>query len=260
MAKLSKKVRFEVFKRDKFTCQYCGKAAPDVVLHCDHIHPASRGGEDDILNLVTSCVDCNLGKGARMLGDDSAVAMQREQLAALEERRQQIEMMLEWRRELGALNDDVIHTVVAAIENFSTTFTPNESGKSDIRRWLKRYTLEEILTAVDASFGQYIEFDNEDNATSESWNKAFSYIPRIAGVNKRSADKPLLRDLFYIRGILRNRLGYEGHGFECLDLLESAFVAGATVESLREFSKTVRTWPDFCDTIRDYLEDHGGTE
>jgi len=35
---ISKRDRFEVFKRDKFTCQYCGKAAPDVVLHIDHIH------------------------------------------------------------------------------------------------------------------------------------------------------------------------------------------------------------------------------
>ena len=36
---LSKKIRFEVFKRDKFTCQYCGKTAPNVVLEVDHIEP-----------------------------------------------------------------------------------------------------------------------------------------------------------------------------------------------------------------------------
>lgn len=34
---LSNRTRFEVFKRDKFTCQYCGAKAPDVVLQCDHI-------------------------------------------------------------------------------------------------------------------------------------------------------------------------------------------------------------------------------
>ena len=36
---LSKSVRFEVFKRDSFKCQYCGKSAPDVVLEVDHIIP-----------------------------------------------------------------------------------------------------------------------------------------------------------------------------------------------------------------------------
>ena len=41
---ISKKLRFEVFKRDSFTCQYCGKSAPDVVLHIDHIKPVKEGG------------------------------------------------------------------------------------------------------------------------------------------------------------------------------------------------------------------------
>ncbi|MDC4235638.1 HNH endonuclease, partial [Pasteurella multocida] len=64
---LSKKVRFEVFKRDSFKCQYCGKSAPDVVLHVDHINPVSNDGTNDIMNLITSCSECNLGKGAKTL-------------------------------------------------------------------------------------------------------------------------------------------------------------------------------------------------
>ena len=39
---LSLKKRFEFFKRDKFTCQYCGKNAPDVILQVDHIEPVSK--------------------------------------------------------------------------------------------------------------------------------------------------------------------------------------------------------------------------
>ena len=59
---LSKKIRFEVFKRDGFCCQYCGNNPPLVVLEVDHIQPKSKGGSDDIDNLVTSCFDCNRGK------------------------------------------------------------------------------------------------------------------------------------------------------------------------------------------------------
>ena len=43
---LSKKIRFEVFKRDSFTCQYCGKSALDVVLELDHIKPVAKGGSN----------------------------------------------------------------------------------------------------------------------------------------------------------------------------------------------------------------------
>lgn len=59
---ISKKIRFEVFKRDGFKCQYCGQNPPIVTLEVDHINPVSKGGEDDINNLITSCFDCNRGK------------------------------------------------------------------------------------------------------------------------------------------------------------------------------------------------------
>lgn len=59
---LSKRVRFEVFKRDGFRCMYCGAHPPAVVLHVDHINPVSAGGEDSIDNLITACQPCNAGK------------------------------------------------------------------------------------------------------------------------------------------------------------------------------------------------------
>ena len=59
----SPKLRFEVFKRDSFTCAYCGSEPPAVVLEIDHIDPVASGGSDDIDNLITSCFDCNRGKG-----------------------------------------------------------------------------------------------------------------------------------------------------------------------------------------------------
>jgi len=38
--------------RDKFTCQYCGRKAPEVVLEVDHVFPQSKGGKDEMDNLV----------------------------------------------------------------------------------------------------------------------------------------------------------------------------------------------------------------
>jgi len=61
------KLRFEVFKRDNFTCQYCGRKAPNVILQTDHILPKNKGGNNNINNLITSCEDCNLGKGDTLL-------------------------------------------------------------------------------------------------------------------------------------------------------------------------------------------------
>lgn len=54
--------RFKIFKRDNFTCQYCGRKTPEVKLHIDHIIPKSKGGSYNEKNLITSCHLCNLGK------------------------------------------------------------------------------------------------------------------------------------------------------------------------------------------------------
>ena len=63
---VSKRLRYEVLKRDNFTCRYCGAFAPVVVLVVDHVVPRKHGGPDKAENLVTACWDCNSGKGALM--------------------------------------------------------------------------------------------------------------------------------------------------------------------------------------------------
>lgn len=55
-----KKIITSVFKRDNYTCLYCG--ASGGVLECDHVVPFSKGGSDDPENLVTSCFSCNRSK------------------------------------------------------------------------------------------------------------------------------------------------------------------------------------------------------
>lgn len=57
-------LRFRVLKRDNFACRYCGRGPRESVLHIDHVKPVDAGGTNDIDNLRTACVDCNLGKGS----------------------------------------------------------------------------------------------------------------------------------------------------------------------------------------------------
>lgn len=56
------KTRIKVFERDNYTCQYCGAKPPEAILHIDHIVPWSKGGTNDMSNLITACSLCNLGK------------------------------------------------------------------------------------------------------------------------------------------------------------------------------------------------------
>lgn len=236
---ISKKVRFEVFKRDSFKCQYCGKSAPDIVLHVDHIDPVSKGGGGDIMNLITSCVDCNLGKSDRELGDSSVVEKQRKQLQELSERREQIEMMLSWRESLQEIKEDVVDIVVSVINKEMGDHTVNDDGRACIRRWLKKFTLEELLDSIELSADRYLR------GREVSCQDFFSYIPKRAEVERKPESE---RKALYIRGILRNRLSYVDN-LEALYLINEAVAAGYSIDWITQFSKEVSTWTQFRDEM-----------
>jgi len=92
---LSVRTRFEVFKRDEFTCRYCGRTTPEVVLEADHVVPICEGGSDDPINLVTSCWECNRGKAGVPL----------QQVIVGEDPHDRAVMLLERERQLREYNE-----------------------------------------------------------------------------------------------------------------------------------------------------------
>jgi hypothetical protein len=65
---VSKRLRYEILRRDNHTCRYCGASAPDVPLRVDHVTPVALGGSDKPDNLVASCEACNSGKSSMIEG------------------------------------------------------------------------------------------------------------------------------------------------------------------------------------------------
>jgi hypothetical protein len=70
---VSKRLRYEIFRRDGHACKYCGARAPQVPLTIDHIVPKTLGGTDVPENLAAACFDCNAGKSSS-LPDEGLVA------------------------------------------------------------------------------------------------------------------------------------------------------------------------------------------
>lgn len=251
---ISQKLRFEVFKRDKFTCQYCGKKAPDAILNADHVKPVAEGGTTDILNLITACVGCNSGKSDRELSDSAALEKQHGQIAALEERRQQIQMMAEWRAELENLDE---MTALMAEEAWHRAIENNanllDAGKLDIRKWVKRHGLEAVFNGISAASSSYLERGEDGRFTLDSINHTFGMIPRVMSVQRRSQDKPYLQRIYYARGILRNRLHYCNDRL-AVQLMEDAISWGADVEKIVDLCKEVRNWSQFRAAIDEFID------
>lgn len=77
---VSRRLRFEILRRDDHTCRYCGKRAPSSELTVDHVVPVALGGRDDPENLVTACRDCNMGKASIAPGSPLVAQVQEDSL------------------------------------------------------------------------------------------------------------------------------------------------------------------------------------
>ena len=62
-----KLTKVEVFNRDRYTCQYCGRQTKELTL--DHVNPRGRGGEHTWGNIVSACIPCNRRKGGHTPGE-----------------------------------------------------------------------------------------------------------------------------------------------------------------------------------------------
>lgn len=230
---LSKKTRFEVFKRDSFTCQYCGKQAPDVVLEIDHINPVSKGGNNDLTNLVTTCFDCNRGKTDKKISDDAVVKKQMNELEKLNVRREQIEMVFEWKQELLSQDNEIIDKIVNLIDD---EYTPrgnkiNENGRDSIKKSYKKYGFNTLLEAINKSFEQYDDFET-----------AFNKIDKIAYYIEHPMPEKV-RQSFYLRGILKNRLNHINDQY-ALELLQKDLEI-RSYEFMKEYCLKVSNWTQF---------------
>lgn len=252
---MSKKLRFEVFKRDAFTCQYCGRKAPEIVLQCDHIKAVAEGGTTDILNLVTSCVDCNAGKGARSLSEQATLSKQMDQLAELQARREQIEMLIDWRSGLEKLKEDSVESAAEAWERVTEgAASLTKTGKDRLRKLIKEYGLDLVLQAMPETIDSYGKRDGE-RYTLESAEFAFNKLGGVARVIRDSKDKPYLRQIFYIRGILRGRLSYVDDR-EALRLMEEAAQCNVDFKSVEGIARRVRSWSAFRDALESYIREY----
>jgi hypothetical protein len=157
LGRITKKLRFNVFKRDGFTCTYCGQKPPAVVLECDHIIPVASGGPDAIENLTTSCFDCNRGKSDRSLGSvPESVAARAELLAEREEQEKAFAKLL---RSRTRRREDQIDEIQAILMHGSTNVLTDKFRLS-VKHFLERLPADRVTFAAERAM-QKIENVND---------------------------------------------------------------------------------------------------
>lgn len=252
---IPKRIRFEVFKRDSFKCQYCGATAPDVLLEIDHIKAVASGGTNDITNLIVACQACNSGKSDKPLDENTAVAKSRTQLEQLQERREQLEMMMAWQEGLRDIKLDAADRVCAYWIELAPGWSVSDTGRQKLRKWIRDFSVEEVCRAMDTAAEQYLRFNDDGTVTQESWEVAFGKIPGVCRVERESKDNPDIRDLYYIRGIARKRIGSGWFdNAKALEWLQAARSWGVPIAELRSIANHTTGWRRFFDDLSQAIE------
>mgnify|MGYP001588487002 CR=1 FL=1 len=248
---ISKKLRFEIFKRDSFACQYCGKSAPEVILEIDHIQPVTKQGKNDILNLITACYDCNRGKSNNQLTENSVLSKQIGQLKALNEKREQLKLLTKWKDELLNIDNEQI----TIVENFWSKLTNScftESGKRIVLNLIKKFGFSETMDALKLAQEKYVKY--KDNIpTRESLEIAFKKASGILYLNTQPEKK---RKISYIKGICRNRFNFFNERKAAI-LLNDYFKIFDDYDNCIEFAKECKNWSQWYDGMLNYIEKHG---
>lgn len=154
---ITKKIRFEVFKRDGFICQYCGGTPPESVLEVDHIQPKSKGGSDDMNNLVTSCFSCNRGKSNIELNKvPNKIGLNYDIIKEKEDQyRAYVRLLKIIEKRLVCEIEEVVET----FELYFQEYTVTEKFKVSIRRFIKKLGGIEVIDAMRTACYHVDDYD-----------------------------------------------------------------------------------------------------
>ena len=165
---ISPKTRFDIFKRDSFTCQYCGATPPSAILHVDHVLPVVNGGENGDDNLVTACSNCNQGKGARSL--ELVPKSLQEKAGEVAEREAQLKgysKILEAKRK--RIENDVWKIVDAL--NGAPTTQYDRRNLASIRKFIEKLPFHSVLEAAEISSSRFTGYKGFRYFCGICWNK-----------------------------------------------------------------------------------------
>ena len=146
---ISKRKRFEVLKRDNFTCQYCSAKPPKVPLEVDHIFPISKGGKDTIENLITACFDCNRGKSNIELTSipESLIIKTEKKQLALSQYKQYQSILKKEKKVIESQIKEVEKIYSACFEYYEFS----EKFKLSVKSFISKLGLDEVAEAMEKS-------------------------------------------------------------------------------------------------------------
>jgi hypothetical protein len=195
------------------------------------------------------------------------VIKQKKQLDNLQEKREQFNMMYEWRKGLDGLTSEAARMITEHIESKVEPFVLSKSAKKNLEKTINKYDFDDILNAINISESTYLRYEVDDTLEPDSVKNFFS---KITGILVNSSRSPLELKISRIKGIgrkqfdnwepqkgaivlskmLKKMRSYPGSSDESiLAVLEN------TIEPMTQDAKSWRQWKWMMEEFLEALED-----
>lgn len=169
-----KRLRFEVFKRDGFCCQYCGAKPTELApLVIDHITPVCEGGTNDLENLISACEPCNQGKAGKLLGDVHPRPDADLMLLEVQQEIAELKRFQSAQKQLQSARANIVEVFQDLWQDIAgTSWAPNDKI---IFQMLEKYSADLIRNAISITAKRHAD----SPFCSDRW------VPYLWGVAKR---------------------------------------------------------------------------
>ena len=162
----------------------------------------------------------------------------------LNKRREQLEMMAQWRTELLDLENEEADKIMKLVsDSLGLNSQLTDTGRVKMKRLIKKYGFEEVLECSLIAYEQY------------DINIAFSKIEPIIKNKKMQQEHPEMKDLFYIRAIVKNKFSYYDLNTAII-LLKKCYELGATIDSLKDFTRNCSNWTQWKNGLNEFIEEN----
>lgn len=153
---LGNAARFKILQRDGFTCQYCGRTPPSVVLHVDHVVSVAEGGGNEDENLVAACSDCNHGKFTGTLAAETIPRDYAAMATDAKVRTEQLKAYQEHLQRLRAQVNQAIDFVGASFwgGNLTWSYERGTAERSKVERFINLLGLADVEDAARIAFAR----------------------------------------------------------------------------------------------------------
>jgi hypothetical protein len=168
-------------------------------------------------------------------------------MAVINEKREQLRMINQWREELLTLDEEQVSFIrqqflVRTGSLFNTT------GELTIKKQLKKYGYQKVVEAIDLAIDKYWD---KSARTSEDWEITFKRVGGILYLNTQPEEK---KKMSYIKGIARNRFGYFNE-FKAAMIIEQYFTFYSDYDWIEKFTKRAKNWSEWYYSLTDLIDE-----